>query len=348
MLINVLNNFEPLKKWPPQNKGAMVSDSYVGIEIEVESLRDYAGDFIYWEDKEDGSLRDNGREYVTHPIPAGRVPEALYELEGFLDEVNPKHSFSTRTSVHVHLNVRDLSFKQLHALSIVYMLFEKAFYKFAGRDRSKNIFCVPHADSIDYYTVARAMLMASKEDDMSIDDLITLRRMFEGCRRYVGFNVKSIPQYGTVEFRHLPGTINVARITTWINFILSLKKYVMENSYEQVLDSVLTINTTSQYEQLLSCVFGEHKDAIMYPDYAKDMYESILFLKEALNYKNIWNLASELGSKTIQSSGYVKKIAPEKKEKIPKVAFDMSAYRKALEDTTIGNWNTIIIDDVLG
>ncbi len=159
MLINVLNKYEPLRKWYPVNN-TMVSDSYVGIEIEVENLRDYKGDFVYWQDKEDGSLRDNGREYVTYTIPASLVPYAITELQEFLTEVNPKYSFSTRTSVHVHLNVRDLTFKQLHALSIVYMLFEKAFYKFAGRDRYKNIFCVPHADSIDYQTVARAMEVA--------------------------------------------------------------------------------------------------------------------------------------------------------------------------------------------
>jgi len=314
MLINVLNNFEALKKYDIVPKNNMISDSYVGIEVEVESLRDFQGDFVYWQDKEDGSLRDNGREFVTHPIPASHVPLALTELKCFLDVVNPKHSFSTRTSVHVHLNVRDLSFKQLHVLSIVYMLFEKAFYKFAGRDRNKNIFCVPHADSIDYYTVAKAMEMSSKEDDMSIDDLLTLRRMFDNCRRYVGFNVKCIPTYGTVEFRHLPGTMDIERITTWINLILSLKKYVMENSYEQVLDSCLTINTTSQYEQLLSSVFGEYKDAIMYPEYAKDMYTSILFMKEAVNYKNIWTMTAEVGNGKIQNSSYVKKVSAEKKE----------------------------------
>ncbi len=313
MLINVLNKYEPLRKWSPVNN-TMVSDSYIGIEIEVENLRDYEGEFVYWQDKEDGSLRDNGREYVTYPIPANLVPYAITELKEFLTEVNPKYSFSTRTSVHVHLNVRDLTFKQLHALSIVYMLFEKAFYKFAGRDRYKNIFCVPHADSIDYQTVARAMEVAGTEDNMSIDDLISLRRMFENCRRYVGFNVKSIPTYGTVEFRHLPGTIDIKRITTWINLILSLKKYVVENSYEQVLDSCLTINTTSQYEQLLSCVFGEYKDDIMYPEYAKDMYESILYLKEAINYKSVWTLASELGARTVQQSGFVKKISAEKRK----------------------------------
>lgn len=332
MLINVLNKYEPLKKWSPIYSDNMVSNSYVGIEIEVENLRNYEGDFVYWQGKEDGSLRDNGREYVTYPIPASLVPDALTELQEFLTEVNPKHRFSTRTSVHVHLNVRDLTFKQLHALSIVYMLFEKAFYKFAGRDRHKNIFCVPHADSIDYQTVAKAMEVASTEDSMSIDDLISLRRMFENCRRYVGFNVKSIPTYGTVEFRHLPGTIEVKRVTTWINLILSLKKYVTENSYEQVLDSCSTINTTSQYEQLLSYVFGRYKDDIMYPEYAKDMYESILYLKEAVNYKSIWTLASALATRTVQGSNFVKKISSEK--------------TKQKKEDGFKNFTTIILDDV--
>lgn len=321
MLINVLNRFEPFKAWGPRSTKEMVSDSFVGIEVEVESLQDYQGDFVYWVDKEDGSLRNNGREYVTHPIPANLVPYALLELQEFLDDVNPKHSFSTRTSVHVHLNVRDMTFKQLHALSIVYLLFEKAFYKFAGRDRYKNIFCVPHADSIDYATVAKAMEVAGNEDTLTVDDIVSLRSMFENCRRYVGFNVKCVPKYGTVEFRHLPGTIGIVRITTWINLILSLKKYVMENSYEQVLDSILTINTTSQYEQLLSFVFGKHKDDITYPECAKDMYDSLLLLKEVTNAQSVWSMAAEIGSRGVQGSEYTKKISvdkPVKKEKIIK------------------------------
>ena len=315
MLVNVLSKFDPLKKWNPIPNSSMVTDDYVGIEVEVEHLRDFQGDFVYWLDKEDGSLRDNGREYVTHPIPADHVPLALKELKGFLDVVNPKHSFSTRTSIHVHLNVRDMSFKQLHALSLVYMLFEKAFYKFAGRDRSKNIFCVPHTDSVDYYTVAKAMELSSKEDDMSIDDLLTLRRMFDNCRRYVGFNVKCIPTYGTVEFRHLPGTMDITRITTWINLILSLKKYVMGNSYEVVVNSVTTINTTSQYEQLLSSVFGVYKDVVMYPEYVVDMYNATLFLKEAINYIPVWAIVSDIRRTTVLGSDYVKKVAEEPKTK---------------------------------
>jgi len=315
MLVNIINRYPPLPKWDKKpDLCGMVSDSFVGIEVEVEGIRTRDSSFIFWSGKEDGSLRNGGREYVTHPIPAIYAPEALEELQEFLTTRNPNHVFTNRTSIHIHLNVRDLSFKQLHAFSLVYVLVEKAFYRFAGRDRYKNIFCVPHADSIDYQTVAKLMDYAKDEDALSIDDFIAIRNEFDRCRRYVGFNVKSVVPFGTVEFRHLRGTMDKEVITTWINLILSIKKYVMETPYDNIIDTIHSINTTSQYEQLLSRIFGEHKIDIMYEGIEKDMYSALLYIKETLNAKRISILFLEQSSDKVISSSFVTKFTRQVEE----------------------------------
>ena len=47
---------------------------------------------------EDGSLRNNGREFITPPIRAWRVEHALVQL--FTNELNSDIEFSERTAMH--------------------------------------------------------------------------------------------------------------------------------------------------------------------------------------------------------------------------------------------------------
>jgi hypothetical protein len=49
--------------------------------------------------------------------------------------------------------------------------------------------------------------------------------------RYSGLNLKALSDYGSIEFRQLPTTLNPATIFTWINIIFSLKR-AAENATE--------------------------------------------------------------------------------------------------------------------
>ena len=106
-------------------------NALVGIEIEVENMGN--GNYVpayYWQVKEDGSLRNNGVEFTSIPLRASQVEYALDVYNRSVTQNNTP-DYSPRTSVHVHLNIRDLTWDQLKNLIILYCLFEKHFFHIA-------------------------------------------------------------------------------------------------------------------------------------------------------------------------------------------------------------------------
>ena len=113
----------------------------VGIELELEniSLGDWeyyydtnkknALDLMkYWKIVQDGSLR-NGIEFVTDPLVGNNIIKGLDCLDYLVEYVNPtnnlKISMGERTSLHVHLNVLDLTIEQLKNLVIILEIFPR-------------------------------------------------------------------------------------------------------------------------------------------------------------------------------------------------------------------------------
>jgi hypothetical protein len=284
MLIEKLIFFKPLddglvnkEKIPKirtlKKEVPMVSNSFVGIEVEVEGI-DRGMVLHYWGDKEDGSLRNNGVEYVTPPIRATEVPQALHELSKQIKAKNPRYDFSARTSVHVHVNVRDMTLQEVGAMSVLYLLFERAFFKFAGRNRDKSIFCVPYQDSLAYTKMVEHLIDVTNNNDARVD-------IFNKFHKYHAYNMKPIITFGTIEFRHMAGTMDEEILTTWVNLILCLKNYAMGHSLTDILSVAYELTTTSKYSILTQEVFGEYARYMMCDVSEEDMYSCILSIKEA-------------------------------------------------------------------
>ena len=219
----------------------------VGIEIEVENLLgfNYPVEY-YWNIKEDHSLRNNGREFVSIPLRTNQVEFAIDYLNQHLANYQP--DFSNRTSVHVHLNVRDMTKSQLLSLVVYYCLFEKHFFNFAGSKREESIFCVPLYKTIQDYTIS------------SLFGVITQWHKYNALNLGTVIGAYGLPCYGTVEFRHLYGTNNKEIIINWINQILCLKQAALKTNFKELLEKVKTLNTTSEYVQLYQDIFGNYAD----------------------------------------------------------------------------------------
>ena len=85
-----------------------------GIEVEVEHVPNPRIDgTTYWTMTTDGSLRNDGVEFVSLPIRMDQIEGALKQLQTNLPN---DHEFSPRTSVHVHMNVRDMTITQINNL----------------------------------------------------------------------------------------------------------------------------------------------------------------------------------------------------------------------------------------
>lgn len=221
----------------------------IGIEIEVENIQDSIAEYLqyYWEETEDHSLRNYGREYRSIPLRAAQIPYALEYLKTTLDNTNPDYQFSNRCSVHIHLNVRDFTMEQLACFVILYSIYEKHFFHIAGTKRENNIFCVP----------------LWKTNHLPPKDGLIDPIYYKEWHKYLALNCGSVfgsehnKCFGTIEFRHLYGTLDHNILYPWINSIIALREASIRYKLDDLLLELDTANTTSNYLSWYCDIFGE-------------------------------------------------------------------------------------------
>lgn len=251
--------------------------TFVGVEIELEQVK-YRGDLTNstWKSVEDGSLKENGREFVSTPIP---VKYMEVELRRLFNSILSCH-ISVRCSTHIHLNVRDFTLQELEKFMMLYLIFERSLYRFSG-DRWNNNFCVP-VQAFPHYLIK--FFTHIKEGGI-----------LEEWRKYYGLNISPIfggesSRIGTIEFRQMEGMSTVEHIMDWINLIVSLKIAAKSIQYDDLIEHVNTMNTTSAYTWLATQVFKFSSDLIIkQPTFKEDVEGCITKLKQIIIKQEVHN-----------------------------------------------------------
>lgn len=200
---------------------AAVTDFICGVELEIESIKTWRPDVLSERRvtiEEDTSLRNYGREFILSPSSYEEACETFKLVHENIIKHSSYDHFSDRTSIHVHVNVRELELKQLRQLMLVYALFEPIFFDLVGKEREHNIYCVPLS-----YTYIPSSYSKS---------IVTL---VETWHKYTAFNMAPAKEKGTVEFRHMYGTGDVHVFSDWLGRIKSLYDFVATNSQFDVL-----------------------------------------------------------------------------------------------------------------
>lgn len=185
-----------------------------GIEYEIEAIQDW-DDVPAWalhRIEKDGSLRNNGREFITNPLNYEQHLKFFKELHSTIKLDFKKEPFSERTSIHVHVNCGDLSEEQTKALILCYALLEPVFFDFAGNARKHNIHCVP--------------LSFTSLPGKYKKDLVSL---IGAWSKYTAFNIVPLGNQCTIEFRHLGGTNDYDRFVKWLDLIKTLYDFIDKN-----------------------------------------------------------------------------------------------------------------------
>lgn len=194
---------------------------HVGVEIEAENVRDYDPWMAHqdlWRLTRDGSLRNNGVEAVfARPLSPLEAEKALRVAA----ELGKGYDYSDRTSVHVHVNVRDISSPALFRFILLYAIFEKLLYAKFGPERYANNFCVPAATNYDLLTFLGAL------DRRRVVAGILLQQTDD--RRYGGINLACLARFGTVEFRMCRGTCDYDTLVLLINALLAMREYAVRH-----------------------------------------------------------------------------------------------------------------------
>ena len=216
----------------------VLPDTTIGIEIELEGVlrpgRGFEGILPatleqYWVAHEDGSLHDNGCEFTLRiPLFGEDLRKALHGMMAFA-ATQKTWKASLRTGIHIHLDARDLTRHQLLGLLGYYILFEPAIYSWIGAGRHANNFCVPwykYEGSLDQgERILRLMRKFAEGANVSQESIL---HECDEFHRYAGLNLKSLAEFGSMEFRHLETAINYDLVKDWINIIMSLKKAALE------------------------------------------------------------------------------------------------------------------------
>ena len=190
----------------------------------------------------DGSLRNNGVEFITMPM---RLNQMAYLLHKFLDGNFDESNYSERTSIHVHANVLDLNVDQLSCICLLYQTFEPLLFEFIGHGREKNIFCVPWYDSTLTYEYVGKMM-----EEKNVGHV-------HRWMKYSALNLLPIRTQGTIEFRHMAGHSDSNVIIDWCNLIGCIFSVARNRSLKDVKEQITTLNTTSHYDAFLHYVFRQ-------------------------------------------------------------------------------------------
>lgn len=196
--------------WPRSPKGE------IGIEVEVEGGPWPEGAAPNWEPHQDGSLRNGGIEYVIrNPVNRAKVPDALKAKQAFLK--NSKLNFSYRTSIHIHVNVQDLTVAQWVSFIAAFTVLEEALVDVVGPKRAGNKFCLRAVDADESL---RLILRGLRNENLHAE--------IRGDIKYASMNVLATATHGTLEFRAMEGNLDVDRITDWVNVICAIKDYAIK------------------------------------------------------------------------------------------------------------------------
>lgn len=221
-------------------------DGDVGIEIEVEgsNLPPSGSKSVYWRITEDNSLRGENREFVyKKPLCIDKVSDSLFELQVMFDKCNSTVDYNHRAGIHVHVNVQDLTLRQLIAFISLYCIYEQSLLNFCNPFRRKNHFCLSTADATFIVELLKVTLQSGEVNSLSTDEI-----------RYCSINLTSLFKYGSVEFRSLESTGDSDKVIDWCNLLVKMRDYSKTVS---IPTDLFYTASGAGHEEFTKQVFGE-------------------------------------------------------------------------------------------
>ena len=306
-------------------------DAVMGIEVEAEKVSPnlIAAVPPFWTSVTDNSLRNQGREFLSAPSDPEITRRSLVALMAlFRDGKFGTPDFSWRTSIHVHLNMREERIEQFLNFLVLYLLFEDSIFAFVGKDRRTSNFCIPIQETDMSYAISRMLIGKAQLGQ----GLYTLQKYSALNPRPIlyndhagGLGTSENNGKGTVEFRHLGGTYNLSQIIQWLNIILSLQAASRRYSPDYIEEKITEMSTRTEYVQFQEDIFD---DLLPMPprDFSGSLYPSVAYAKEcfcpipsvdaivAANKRKSTGLAQMLALRT---RGAPEKTAHKKKENRP-------------------------------
>ena len=226
----------------------VVGTERVGVEIELEGVQGanrFRSD--YWEVKGDGSLRNNGYEFVMRG-PTGGVDlrNAVVEIDSFLNGKNPDGNW--RCSTHVHVDVREMNAQQLKHMILIYTVLEKVLFKLSGIHRYKNNFCCALGFAQQQLKVLSRAWTQERTYDFT-------NRLVQGWDKYSAINLLPMTNFGSVEFRIAEAKWSKGKLMLLCNRFLAIKE--LAKSWQGTEDELIEHIINSDIREILPKGIGK-------------------------------------------------------------------------------------------
>ena len=199
---------------------------YVGLEIEVNDrkvkMHLRSSDIPNWDCVHDGSL-DCGSEFRLRNVLRG--DDLLREVEDFCITLHKRnYQMDNSCSIHIHIDAKDMRLEQVKTLIHLHRRYEQFLYGMLSTNRSDNRYC----GWTGSFNSPNNFRFEPLDEAMKTDNLYEFKRKYyrgqpdeqEGHKyydgRYSGLNVHSLFLNGTIELRHLEGTLDAKKINAWI------------------------------------------------------------------------------------------------------------------------------------
>jgi len=191
------------------NHKLVCPDIFYGVELELEQAPYINGHGVIV--KEDGSLRNNGREYCTPPLQGGALLSSLLWLCEKVQGAEVNH----RCGTHIHVNIGNMSKGHLLTVIKVFSLLEGIIFNSFARGREDNNSCLP---------LYKLSLSNSFLNDIFKDVKERDKEFLAGTDKYMSLNINPMVTYGTIEFRLFRATKDFNTLLDYLNIVGAVVK----------------------------------------------------------------------------------------------------------------------------
>lgn len=255
-----------------ESKVLTYSGLFYGIELETEKWRipdlDYNDLTKYWRFVADGSLRGElAQEAVSSPLRGASLVRAIRMLCKSINKAT-NDAFTFRCSTHVHVNLLDLPQEKLASMFLVGLCADNFMYEAGGGARRGNYNCRPASLLMD--EVEQLALLSHQVANSDRDDMPPRGVLHDNRHKYLGTNFSALRKFGTVEFRHFPGSQDPKQIIKWCELIGGLYHYAKRTEVNDVY--LLAQQGAAAFGKK---VFGAAYDTLHYREQDEDWFETL-------------------------------------------------------------------------
>lgn len=243
--------------------GLSKTEGEVGVEIEMEFTKQIPNlPYEGWTIEHDGSLRGISHEFVmSNPQDPNSAKDMCKDLyKKFKSKNGLKIKDSIRAGVHVHVNMQEQTIADVFRMMCVYYPLETALTNWCGEGRQGNLFCLRGKDA--EYALNKLKWAVQEENlyDLRTDSL-----------RYSAMNIQSLFSYGSIEFRALRTDPKLEKIGPWIDMLIAIKTYAINNS--SPWQNLINISGMGPRDWAESVLGKDLFELINYPNIEQDIME---------------------------------------------------------------------------